>query len=311
MTEHTIGVDISKTHLDVFHLDEQRSQRFANTKSGLRALQKWLCSRPLARVVYEPTGPYHRLFEETLVEKLPLVKVNTLQARRFAQACGTRAKTDALDARGLSLMGVALALEPSMLISRNGRVLRDLQVARTALVKERTPLRNRAHVQTNAVLKRQTKTRLRLVEKQIVELDTEIANLIDADERTARQLDILRSVPGLGQVAAAAIVTFLPEIGSLNRRQISSLAGLVPHPRESGNWKGRSFISGGRKPLRDSLSMPALVAIRYNPELTANYESFRAAGKPAKVAIIAIMRKLIEIANALVKADRKWTSKPT
>lgn len=309
MTDHTIGVDISKSHLDVFHLDEQRAQRFGNTQAGLRAFQKWLGTRSLARVVYEPTGPYHRLFEETLAGKLPLVKVNPLQARRFAQACGTRAKTDALDACGLARMGVALTLEPDMPISRNTRILRDLQVARTALIKERTRLRNRGHVQTNTVLKRQTRTRLTLVEKQIAELDTEIAKLIDTDERSARQRDILRSIPGLGQVATAAILTFLPEIGTLDRRQVGSLAGLVPHTRESGQWKGRSFISGGRKPLRDALYMPALVAMRFNPDLKAKYEDLRAAGKPAKVAIVAVMRKLIETANALVKADRIWVKK--
>jgi transposase len=257
MTDHTIGVDISKSHLDVFHLDEQRAQRFDNTQAGLRALQRWLGARPLARVVYEPTGPYHRLFEETLAGKLPLVKVNPLQARRFAEACGTRAKTDALDACGLARMGAALTLEPDRPTSRNTRILRDLQVARTALIKERTRLRNRGHVQTNTVLKRQTRTRLTLVEKQIAELDTEIAKLIDTDERLARQRDILRSIPGLGQVATAAILTFLPEIGTLDRRQLGSLAGLVPHTRESGQWKGRSFISGGpqtpaRRPLHAS-----------------------------------------------------------
>jgi len=309
MTEHTIGVDISKSHLDVYHFEEQRAQRFDNTQAGLRALQKWLGARPLARVVYEPTGPYHRLFEETLAGKLPLVKVNPLQARRFAQSCGTRAKTDALDARGLARMGVALTLEPDAPLSRNTRILKDLQVARTALIKDRTRLRNRGHTQTNTVLKRQTAARLKLVETQIAELDREIAKLIDADDRTARQRDILRSIPGLGQVATAAILTFLPEIGTLDRRQVSSLAGLVPHARESGQWKGRSFISGGRKPLRDALYMPALVAMRFNPDLKTKYEALRAAGKPAKLAIVAIMRKLIETANALVKADRTWVEK--
>jgi transposase len=130
-----------------------------------------------------------------------------------------------------------------------------------------------------------------------------------AADRTARQRDILRSVPGLGQVATAAILTFLPEIGTLDRRQVSSLAGLVPHARESGQWKGRSFISGGRKPLRDALYMPALVAMRFNPDLKTKYEALRAAGKPAKLAIVAIMRKLIETANALVKADRTWVER--
>jgi transposase len=236
------------------------------------------------------------------------VKVNPLQARRFAEACGTRAKTDALDAKGLARMGVALGLEPDALVSKTTRILKDLQVARTALIKERTRLNSRAYVQTNAVLKRQTKSRLSLVDKQIAERDKERASLIDADKTTARQRDIVRSIPGLGAVASAAILTDLPEIGTLDRCQVGSLAGslagVVPYNRDSGQWKGKSFISGGRKPLRDAFSMPALVAMRCNPDIKTKYKALRATGKPAKVAIVAVMRKLIEIANALVKGIR-------
>lgn len=260
-------------------------------------------------VVYEPTGPYHRALEKALSGKVPLVKVNPLQARRFAQSCGTRAKTDAVDARVLARMGAALALEPDAPISEKLGDLKDLQVARTGLVKERTRLRNRGQVQTNAVLKRQTRTRLALVERQIAELNAAIAKHIAEDQPTARKREILCSVPGLGPIAAALILTFLPEIGTLERKQAGSLAGLVPYSRESGQWKGKSFISGGRKPLRDALYMPALNAMRFNPDLRAKYTALREAGKPAKVAIVALMRKLLETANALVKADRLWTPK--
>ena len=254
--------------------------------------------------MFEPTGPYHRAFEAALSGRFPLVKVNPLQARRFAEACGTRAKTDAVDARTLARMGAALALEPDEPMS-------EKQVARTALIKERTRLRNRSTVQSNTVLKRQSKTRLRLVERQIAELNETIAKLIDEAQPIARKRDILCSIPGLGPIAAALILTFLPEIGTLDRRQAGSLAGLVPHSRESGQWKGKSFLSGGRKTLRDALYMPALVAMRFNPDLKAKYTQLRDAGKPAKVAIVAIMRKLLETANALVKADRMWTPKPS
>ena len=309
MTEHTIGVDISKSHLDVFDAERREAKRFENSISGFRAFEKWLGKLEITRVVYEPTGPYHRNFEECFCEKLPLVKVNPLQARRFAEACGTRAKTDALDARGLARMGVALDLEPDIPVAKTTRILKDLQVARVALIKERTRLNNRAHVQTNAVLKRQTKARLALVAKQLCELDREIDTLIKADKTSERRREIVQSIPGLGSVASAAILTYLPEIGTLDRRQVGSLAGVVPYNRDSGQWKGKSFISGGRKPLRDALYMPALVAMRYNPDLKAKYEALRAAGKPAKVAIVAIMRKLIETANALVTADRVWVPK--
>ena len=160
MTEHSIGIDISKSHLDVFHLEKQTAKRFENCPQGFRALRKWLAQLAVTRVVFEATGPYHRGFEKAFSGRLPLVKVNPLQARRFAQACGTRVKTDAVDARLLARMGDALALVPDVPVSEKTHDLRDLQIARTALTKERTRLRNRGHVQTSAVLKRQTKARL-------------------------------------------------------------------------------------------------------------------------------------------------------
>jgi transposase len=309
MTEHNIGVDISKSYLDVFRLEDKTAKRFENSSTGHKELIKWLKMEPIIRIVFEPTGPYHRGFEGALSGKFPLVKVNPLQARRFAEACGTRAKTDAVDARVLARMGAALALEPDTPVSATVQVLKDLQVARTGLIKDKTRLRNRGQTQINTVLKRQTKTRLALVVRQIAELDKEIGSLIAGNKASARKSDILRSIPGLGSIATALILTFLPEIGTLDRKQAGSLAGLVPYNRESGTWKGKSFISGGRKPLRDALYMPALVATRFNPDLKAKYAQFREAGKPAKVAIVAIMRKLIETANALIKADRLWVEK--
>jgi transposase len=206
-------------------------------------------------------------------------------------------------------MGAAFDLEPQAPCSEEILVLKDLHVARTGLIKDRTRLRNRAQTQTVAILKRQTKARLAQVERQIAELDAEISALIAARQTTARSCDILCSMPGIGTVTAAAMLTLMPEIGTLERKQVASLAGLAPITRQSGQWQGKAFIGGGRKPLRDALYMPALVAMRFNPDLKAKYEHLRAAGKPAKVAIVAVMRKLIETANALVKADRKWVPK--
>lgn len=309
MADHTIGVDISKSHLDAFRLEDRAAQRFENSAAGFRALRKWLDTAPLARIVFEPTGPYHKAFEAALGETFPLVKVNPLQARRFAEAHGTRAKTDAVDAQMLARMGATFDLAPQAPCSRQARILRDLHVARTGLIKDRTRLRNRAQTQDVAVLKRQTKARLAQVERQIAELDAEIAALIEAGETTARNRDILCSIPGFGAVTAATVLTLLPEIGTLERKQVASLAGLAPITRQSGQWQGKAFIGGGRKLLRDALYMPALAAMRHNPDLKAKYATLRDAGKPAKVALVAIMRKLVETANALVKADRTWIPK--
>lgn len=309
MTEYNIGVDISKDHLDAFRLEDGATQRFENSAAGFRSLQKWLGKASVARIVFEPTGPYHKAFEAAFSRLFPLVKVNPLQARRFAEAYGTRAKTDAVDAQMLARMGATFDLAPQAPCSKETLVLKDLHVARAGLIKDRTRLRNRAQIQNIALLKRQTKARLAQVERQIAELDAEIAALIEANEATARNREILCSIPGIGAVTAAAMLTLLPEIGTLQRKQVASLTGLAPITRQSGQWQGKSFIGGGRKSLRDALYMPALVAMRHNPDLKAKYEALCAAGKPAKVAIVAIMRKLIEMANALVKADRTWTPK--
>lgn len=170
-------------------------------------LKKWLGKLEITRVVYEPKGPYYRNFDECFCEKLPLVEVSPLQARQFADACGTSAKTDALNARGLARMGVALELEPDIPIAKATRILKDLQVARATLIKERTRVNNRAHIQTNAVLKRQTIARLALVENQLCDLDREIDALINADKTSQGHREIVQSIPGLG---SAAILTYLP-----------------------------------------------------------------------------------------------------
>jgi len=309
MTDNTIGVDISKAHLDVHRLSDGAVAQFANDQSGLRALIAWLGKGKVSRIIYEPTGPYHRRFEIALEQRFGLVKVNPLQARRFAQARGTRAKTDAIDARMLAEMGAAFRLEPDKPQDGNQRALKELQLARIALVKDQTRLRNRLKTQVLTFTRRQTKLRLSQVARQLGALNGEIETRLSKAPDTARALEILRSITGIGQVAAAAILIECPEIGTLQPKQAASLAGLAPMTRQSGHWRGHAFIQGGRKPLRDALYMPALVAARFNPDLSAKYRSMIKRGKPAKVALICLMRKLIEMANALIKADRKWQPK--
>ena len=226
------------------------------------------------------------------------MKVNPLQSRRFAQARGTRAKTDTVDARVLAVMGSALDLAPDLPKDKNQPALKELQNARMALIKERTRLLNRSKTQTLAILKR-----------QLTELEDALLELARQCPKRARAFDILCSIPGLGRITAVAILVECPEIGTLTGKQIASLAGLAPMTRQSGQWRGKAFIQGGRKFLRDALYMPALVAARYNPDLRQKYQTMIQAGKPAKVALTALMRKLIEMANALVRKDREWTPK--
>lgn len=302
----SIGIDISKDRLDAHRLATGGSRRFANTPAGLRALRRWIAAAPPGLVVYEATGPYHGAFERAFAAACPLVKVNPLQARRFAQAMGTRAKTDAVDARMLAVMGAALDLAPDPPAEQNHHALKELQIARMALIKDRTRLLNRLKTQTLALTKRQTRARLDQIKRQLAELEGELKTLLRQCPRRARAHDILRSIPGLGEVTAITILIECPEIGALTRKQIASLAGLAPMTRQSGLWRGKAFIQGGRKHLRDALYMPALVAARFNPDLRRKYQTMTSAGKPAKVALTALMRKLLERANTLIRQDRTW-----
>ena len=309
MMKDSIGIDISKDHLDVYRLGTGAFAGFTNDPAGFAALKRWIGDRQPHLLVYEATGPYHGRFEQAFAGKLPLVKVNPLQARRFAQACGKRAKTDQVDARMLAQMGAALDLMADKPADEGQDELKELQVARTALVKDRTRLKNRLKTQTLAITRRQTRARLAQVERQLEALQGEIASRLKASPKRARAYAILQSIRGIGDVVAAAILIECPEIGTLGKKQAACLAGLAPMTRQSGKWKGKAFIQGGRKFLRDALYMPALVAIRFNPDLKQKYQSMIKAGKPPKVALTAIMRKLIELANALIKADRMWKTK--
>lgn len=307
MMNDSIGIDISKDRLDAFRLSDKTHRAFANTPAGYGGLRRWLGDTPIGRIVYEATGPYHGAFERALGVDLPLVKVNPLQARRFAQARGSRAKTDRVDARMLALMGDAFDLQPDPPVEETNHELKELHIERTALVRDRTRLLNRIKTQTLSLTKRHSKARIAQIERQLATIQDEIETRLRADDGKARKLDILTSIPGIGPVTASTILIECPEIGMLGRKQIASLAGLAPMTRQSGQWRGKAFIQGGRKFLRDALYMPALVAMRFNKQMREKYEALKSAGKPGKVALTAIMRKLIELANALIRDDRKWS----
>lgn len=309
MTDTIIGIDISKDQLDVRRLPDNASRQFENAKAGHKALIGWIGTGQV-RVVYEATGPYHRQLEVALASAgLPIVKVNPRQARRFAEATGKLAKTDRLDAAMLARMGALLALEPRSVRNTILNDLKDLQVAREALVKDRTAARNRAKTLALPLLKNQNRARLDQIGEQLAALDQAISEVIASDPVLSRRLAILSSIPGVAAVSAAMLITEMPELGSLGAKQAAALAGLAPIARQSGQWKGKAFVQGGRKQVRRSLYMPALVAMRFNPDLKAKYNQLVAAGKAPKQAITAIMRKIIVLANALIKSDRPWKNR--
>ena len=303
----TIGIDVSKTVLDVHLHPEGLRSRFANDACGHGLLVSWAAAHQPERVIFEPTGACHRALETALGRAgLPFVKINPLQARRFAQACGTRVKTDPVDAEMLARM--AATLQPDLTPAKDQTIdtLKELLAARRALVKDRTAALNRSKGLTLALLKRQSDQNLKQITARITAIDAECHKLMAATPHLKARLDILTSIPGLGEITALALLIDIPELGSMDAKQTASLAGLAPVTRQSGQWRGKSFIQGGRATLRQAIYMPALVAIRFNPPLKVKYDALRAAGKPAKLAITAIMRRIITIANALLRDNRKW-----
>ena len=309
MNDHTpdaVGVDISKATLDAHRHATGEAARFANEAAGFEQLADWI-GTSAGRVVYESTGPWHRAFEETLAGRLPLSRVNALRARRFAQAMGEEAKTDRTDARVLAAMGSALELRRTEPRSPAQRDLDELVTARDALVKDRTAALNRQKHVRHRLLSRQLKNRLAQIGRQIKALDEEIAKVSEADAELSRRIEVLKSIAGVGPVVATGLLADMPELGHVDGKAAASLIGVAPWTRESGQWQGRSFIRGGRARPRRLLYMASVAALRCNPDMARKYAELRARGKPPKVALTAVMRKLVVLANALLKQDRLWT----
>ena len=209
----------------------------------------------------------------------------------------------------LARMGALLELQTRPPRSEALLELKELHLAREALVKDRTAAKNRRSALTAALLKRQNTLRLEQIERQMTAIEAAILEQIHADPDLSRRFAILKSIPGVSALTACALLIEMPELGALEPEQAASLAGLAPIARQSGRWTGHAFIRGGRAPVRRAVYMPALVAAQFNPDMKATYDRLRAAGKPAKLALTAVMRKLIVLANALLKANRTWTSK--
>jgi transposase len=306
----SVGVDIAKDTLQVHVHPAGKIGRFGNDAKGGADLIAWLGGFVIARIAFEPTGAYHRAFERCLAAAgLPLVKVNPRQARRFAEAIGRHAKTDAVDAAMLARFAALLEPPVRPVASATVDAMKELQVARRTLVKDRVAARNRDHGHRAPLLKRQARERLRQIDRQIAAVDAALHAGLAADPALQARFDILVSIPGVGEGTAFAMLVEMPELGALEHKGAASLAGLAPIARDSGQHRGKRCIRGGRAPLRQALYMPALVAVRFDAAMRTKYEALLAAGKPPKVALVAIMRKLLILANALLRDGRTWTPK--
>ncbi len=307
MSEVFVGVDVSKDWLDVAFSDARPGVRLANDADGHEAMVKALDGAGPTLVVLEATGGYQRAAAAALAaEGIPVVVVNPRQVRDFARATGILAKTDRIDAEVLARFAQTIRPNVRPLADPERQSFADLVTRRRQLVLMRDAEKNRLGQSQDARVLRSVRTMIRAIETQIEALDEELGDRIKSSPVWQHKVDLLKSVKGVGDQTARVLVAELPELGSLSRQRIASLAGLAPFSNDSGMFRGQRSIRGGRVGVRRALFMATLAGIRYNPVIRAYYEKLVAAGKRKKVALIAAARKLLVILNAIIRTDTPW-----
>ena len=302
-----VGIDVSKHHLDVFDGATAKPARLLNDPETIEA---WLQSLGDGRlVIFEATGAYDAALRQALTEAgVRFARVNPTAARSFAKAAGFLAKTDQVDARMLAAMGAALQPKPVEARSPAAERLARLHKRRDQLVGARKQERTRRREMKDAELLAGLERHLAFLDAEIEALEAKIAELIAAEPALKRDARLLVSMPGVGPAVSACLMAIMPELGRRSPKTIAALAGLAPINQDSGRRRGQRVIRGGRKRVRDALYMAAVAAARSKSRFRADYRRLRAAGKPAKLALIAIARKLLITANAIIRDQRPYAA---
>lgn len=302
-----VGIDVSKDRLDIALRPSGGAFTVERNAAGLEQLVARLTVLSPHIVALEATGGFETVAAAALAAaRLPVVVVNPAQIRAFAKALGQRAKTDPIDAAVIAHFAEATKPDLRPLPDAATRLLADLVARRRQIIEMIGAERQR---QKRVTIPRLNKSMARLVkalEKELASLDTDIDDAVRGSPAWREKEDLLSTVPGIGPVIARTLIAELPELGQLTRRQVAALAGLAPFTRQSGQWRGRSFIGGGRIAVRTALFMGAMVAKQHNPVLKAFFDRLVAAGKPKMVALIAVARKLLTILNAILRDNRPW-----
>lgn len=304
--EGFVGIDVSKQRLDVALLPGAEIFSVAHDPEGIAALVERLKAGAPSSVVLEATGGLEtRLASALAAAGLPVAVVNPRQVRDFARASGTLAKTDRLDARVLAAFAQAIRPIARALPDEQAHELAQLLTRRRQLIEMRMQERTRL-TQGTERLREDLKAHIAWLDERIRTLDIDLTAKLRTSAVWRTKDELLKPVPGIGPVTRLALLVNLPELGVLNRKQIAALAGLAPFNRDSGQHRGARAIWGGRAQVRSALYMATLTAVRYNPVIKAFYERLTQAGKPFKVALVACMRKLLTILNAMIKHNQPW-----
>lgn len=302
-----VGIDVSKDRLDVAVRPSGEVFAVERKAAGLDELVVRLRELGPQLVALEATGGYETIAAAALASAgLPVVIVNPAQVRAFAKALGQRAKTDPIDAAVIAHFAEATKPQVRPLPDEATQMLADLVARRRQIVEMIVAERQREKRMTRRHLKAGMVRLIKTLEKELSSLDDDIDDAVRSSPAWREREDLLASVPAVGPVIARTLIADLPELGTLSRRQIAALVGLAPFTRQSGQWRGRSFIGGGRTTVRTALFMGAVVAMRFNPVLSAFFRRLVNAGKPKMVALIAVARKLLTILNAMVRDNRRW-----
>lgn len=304
----SVGIDVSKAQLDVEIRPSGEKQSFANDKVGNKALVKWLAKIAPTLIVLEATGGYERQVTRALVSAdLPAVVVNPRQVRDFAKATGQLAKTDSIDAGVLAHFAEVIRPELRPLPDAVTLELRALTSRRRHLLEMIAAENNRLEMTSKAVRK-SINAHVGYLEQALEHINQELDRAIEQNPIWKENEDLLRSAKGIGPVTSRTLLAELPELGTLDRKQIAALVGVAPFNRDSGSLKGRRSIWGGRAPVRGALYMATLVATRRNPVIRDFYNRLIAKGKLFKVALVACMRKLLTILNSMIKHKTRWSN---
>jgi len=308
--QHVVGIDIAKYHFDLHLLPENKAAHYRNDAQGITDCCRLLAQEQPEAIVLEATGGYEQaLTIELQAASLPVIIVNPRRVRDYARSCGQLAKTDRIDAKVIAKFAASSDVSLRELPDAATRQRMAWVARRDQLVESHVAESNRLEHADDPVVADSIGQVLAILETQIAAIDRQLADAIAADKQLQRKVEILDSAPAIGPVTAAMLVTRLPELGRVNRRQIAALVGIAPINRDSGQHRGKRMTGGGRVRIRSALYMPMLAAIRYNPRIRDFYQRLLDNGKSKMTALVAAMRKLLTILNTLIQKDELWKPK--
>jgi len=308
MSEETfVGIDVSSDHVNVHILPSDKKGSWDMDAKSIESLVKQLKKASPKLIAMEATGGHEiQLCAALLAEGLPAILANPRRARQYAEGIGILAKTDPIDAYCLARFASEIEFKKRHFPTEEERFLKELLARRRQLIDLRTQEKNRLSRPCSSLVKRSIQTIIRTLDEEIKKIDKDLDDTIKRNSEWSEKCKLLQTIPGVGKVVAITFVADVPELGELNAKEIASLVGVAPYNRESGKLKGRRMIKGGRRNPRKALYMAVVIASRYNPRLRPFYEKLRASGKAAKVALVACMRKMLIIMNAMIKAKKPF-----